>query len=37
MVRFMDIRISILSGYYNGSIGLLTRLLMIESDRKTAS
>jgi hypothetical protein len=36
-VRFIDIRISALSGYCKGSIGLPTRLLMMESDGKATS
>jgi hypothetical protein len=36
-VRFVDIRISVLLGYCKGSIGLPTRLLVMESNEKAAS
>jgi hypothetical protein len=36
-VGFVDIRISALSGYRRGSVGLPTRLLVMESDGKAAS
>jgi hypothetical protein len=37
VVGFVDIRISTLSEYYRGSVGLPTRLLVMESDGKAAS
>jgi hypothetical protein len=37
VVEFMDIRISTPSEYHKGSVGLSTRLLVMESDGKAAS
>jgi hypothetical protein len=36
VVKFMDIKISASSGYHKGFVGLLIRLLVMESNRKAA-
>jgi hypothetical protein len=36
-VGFIDTRVSVLSGYYKGSVGLPTKLLVMEIDGKVTS